>query len=652
MPLYLGGNQVAECMRSGQKCLASELVRDGRNPQLLVLPQWADPAHPQEHPFIPDDVEGVADYPQAPDNLPTTGILLSGYYTNTIMALSWTQARLWGPRAKTYNLRRSVDGAAYTNLSIQTVDYTNATNAIPNIGLQKDYGNVYSIGSTTYNDSVVAGVAPGSSVLLLHMDGLDNGTTFTDSSLTGNIMTATGLAKTATAAAKFGATGGKFSSAVQVGAAYVRTPISVGSALDLTSGDFTVEGWFYPPSAVVNGLGVIFSASNLHTSGVRSYITSTGAIVLQFFGAYSASSILSPNAAFGQWHHFAVTRQGTNWKIFVDGVLGPGAYITLGAGSTGTAGDYFWVGADDLSAAQSTWWNGYLDEIRVTKGVARYIANFTPPTAPFTPVDASIYVYQVAAVDDIGDDVAVSNTVTLDANTGIVTGSIGPYDPYFSSVVALLHLDGTQGSTSFPDSSPYANTYTSAFGSGATVDTAIKKFGTGSLKTAGSGFVRSNMISAYQLSNNKDYTVEGWFYTNTVSASGSPLVLSAYPSTQKMLFIQVNPGGKLAFNSTNSTGSTPIALAGPTTVSATTWHHFAAVRSGNNFYLFLDGTLEASGTAAMVYGTHNNFLDLASNQPASIYLDGYIDDFRFTNGVARYTANFSVFQAPFPNSAS
>lgn len=68
MPIFLGkGEQLAICQRSGQKCLASELVRDGRNPQLLVLPEWADEAHPQERPYVPNDQEGKARFVIAPD---------------------------------------------------------------------------------------------------------------------------------------------------------------------------------------------------------------------------------------------------------------------------------------------------------------------------------------------------------------------------------------------------------------------------------------------------------------------------------------------------------------------------------------------------------------------------------------------------------
>lgn len=67
---YLGRGQIAVCMRSGIKCHASELVRDGRIPSLLVLPEWADPPQPQERPYVPNDMEGTPRFDVSPDVTP------------------------------------------------------------------------------------------------------------------------------------------------------------------------------------------------------------------------------------------------------------------------------------------------------------------------------------------------------------------------------------------------------------------------------------------------------------------------------------------------------------------------------------------------------------------------------------------------------
>ncbi|MPN39632.1 hypothetical protein SDC9_187160 [bioreactor metagenome] len=78
--------------------------------------------------------------------------------------------------------------------------------------------------------------------------------------------------------------------------------------------------------------------------------------------------------------------------------------------------------------------------------------------------------------------------------------------------------------------------------------------------------------------------------------------------------------------------------------TASQWHHFAFIRSGNNFCLAVDGAL---GSAS----TYSGALDYDSSQPVMIgyqtgqssafYYDGYIDEFRVSKGIARWTSNFT-----------
>jgi hypothetical protein len=89
----------------------------------------------------------------------------------------------------------------------------------------------------------------------------------------------------------------------------------------------------------------------------------------------SGVSVLS-----GTWRHIAVTREGTTLRIFIDGVL---------RGSVTDSRDYspsityFGVGAQINSRNAAYDFVGHIDEVRVTKGVARYTANFTVPTSTF-----------------------------------------------------------------------------------------------------------------------------------------------------------------------------------------------------------------------------------------------------------------------------
>ena len=126
---YLGKGQIAVCMRSGIKCHASELVRDGRIPSLLVLPEWADPPHPQERPYIPDSGEGRARFPTTgADNGPVVPPVLTAEPELDVddapfVTLTWTAAE-WkaGEPVDTYSVLRDA-GDGYVILSDLDVEY-------------------------------------------------------------------------------------------------------------------------------------------------------------------------------------------------------------------------------------------------------------------------------------------------------------------------------------------------------------------------------------------------------------------------------------------------------------------------------------------------------------------------------------------------
>tara|TARA_Y100000589_G_scaffold327821_1_gene370472 strand:- start:688 stop:1473 length:786 start_codon:yes stop_codon:yes gene_type:complete len=81
-----------------------------------------------------------------------------------------------------------------------------------------------------------------------------------------------------------------------------------------------------------------------------------------------------------------------------------------------------------------------------------------------------------------------------------------------------------------------------------------------------------------------------------------------------------------------------------TTVSASTWHHFAISREGSSFKVFLDGTSVLTTTNSNPLRDENSALQIGARgqNTASHYFKGYIDDVRITNGVGRYTSNFTA----------
>jgi hypothetical protein len=132
------------------------------------------------------------------------------------------------------------------------------------------------------------------------------------------------------------------------------------------TGDFTIEGWLYLNSLAATQVLFEFRAASGVTYG-QVYITTGG--VLRY---YLPTDVGTSNTfGTGAWTHFAITRASGILRMFIGGVQGYSATYTTAMDAT-----RFRIGAD-VSGTSAL--NGYLDDVRITKGVARYITNFTPP---------------------------------------------------------------------------------------------------------------------------------------------------------------------------------------------------------------------------------------------------------------------------------
>ena len=152
--------------------------------------------------------------------------------------------------------------------------------------------------------------------------------------------------------------------------AYLKTPTN--PSLDFGTGDFTVEFWVYFNSVAADQ--GIFGGSTTNAWEIR-WRTSTGLNLGRLNTAFDSTFAWSPSAA--TWYHVAVTRNGTSVRGFVNGTqIG----TTSTNSNTYNSGTLFYVGITDTS---NNAFNGYLDDVRITKGYARYTANFTAPTSAF-----------------------------------------------------------------------------------------------------------------------------------------------------------------------------------------------------------------------------------------------------------------------------
>jgi hypothetical protein len=384
-------------------------------------------------------------------------------------------------------------------------------------------------------------------ILLLHMDG----SSIIDSSNYNNLITASNTTNS-TSQVKVGTHSAYFTGSNS----YLTLPYN--SAFDLGGSDFTIEFWAYMFNTngkclywygpLSTGWYIAMDGTDSNSLGWKIY-NQAGAVVVQM----GSMSGINTNT----WQHVAFTRCGNLWTIWLDGVSKATATASVVFGNGGANSTY--IG----QITNNTWfWYGYIDEFRITKGVARYTKNFTPATTAFL-------------------------------NAGLVSNTT--YDPFYNKVALTLHGEGSNGGTTFTDTSLNALTATKN-GASITTSTSSYKVGTSSILFAASDQQLTWTSSQFAFGTG-DFTIEGWYK------------FSDYANTNQGLFSSVSTGGAgtgIALSITNgaaylyigndSSGSNVFSGTATGIADNTTFHHIAVVRSSGTMLLFVDGVVK--GTVA------------------------------------------------------
>jgi len=231
-------------------------------------------------------------------------------------------------------------------------------------------------------------------------------------------------------------------------------------------------------------------------------------------------------------------------------------------------------------------------------------------------------------------------------------------DPHFSRVSLLLHCDGTNGSTTFIDSSSSPKTLTA--NGNANISTAKSKFGGSSGLFDGTGdYLSSSYDAGYDLIGS-DFTIEGFVYPSTLRTSGTRLISTgggalAWNSTNGIhVLLQCNgTSNALALQLSNGTGSPITFNSSALALTNNSWQHISACVSGSTAYLSLNGVVESASVAATSRPSTNPVLNIATIPGEAggntVAFQGYMDEIRITKGTARYTANFTPPIKSFPN---
>jgi hypothetical protein len=203
--------------------------------------------------------------------------------------------------------------------------------------------------------------------LLLHMDGSNGSTTFTDNSSNGFTVTANGNAQISTAQSKWGGASGYFDGAGD----FLTVPVN--SAFELGTGDFDVELWARFDSVsstlVLLSLGDGANGAGPVTCGWALLWTGGNLYWYRYDHPTEVSHTFAWSPSINTWYHVRVTRSGTSLRALIDNVQ-IGSTIT-------TSQSYNKINSDNLHIGRwidgggTNYMPGYIDDLRITKGVAR-----------------------------------------------------------------------------------------------------------------------------------------------------------------------------------------------------------------------------------------------------------------------------------------
>jgi hypothetical protein len=183
-----------------------------------------------------------------------------------------------------------------------------------------------------------------------------------------NVLETVGNAQISTAQSKFGGSSMLFDGSGD----YLVSPASVN--YEVGTGSYTIEFWVY--WNVIGNIAMLFGWNGGATGSTFGYTYSDGRIGVGINGTNEIVSS-SGQATTGSWIHMAFVKNGSTTTIYKNGVAIASSTTGVWSSNTGTA--TFSVGGG--ASASDT--NCYIDDLRITTGLARYTANFTPPTQAF-----------------------------------------------------------------------------------------------------------------------------------------------------------------------------------------------------------------------------------------------------------------------------
>ena len=371
---------------------------------------------------------------------------------------------------------------------------------------------------------------------------------------------------------------------------YLAFPASTNYAFG--TGDFTIECWYFATN--FTGNNYLF---DMASNGTRMQFYSGNVYFIPESGSYLQTAT---GYTLNTWNHIAMVRQSGTLYGYINGVsIGSVSNSSNLTNNNLTIGQYG-GGASGLK------YYGYISNFRIVNGTAVYPSGttFTPSTTPLTAISgtALLTCQSNRFIDNSSNNFAitVNGNPTVERFNPFGVNGVG-YDTLTANTTysGSIFFNGTSDYLSLPSSTTNLN--------------------------AGSS----------------DFTIDGWLYT-TSSGQQNIVYLGGNTGTYAGIRFEVNGGGTRALQILATTDGANWGLnynAG--SLQLNSWNHIALCRSGNSWYMFING-VQAGSTqtfaGTMYGGTYNQ---LGAYLPLGGCFSGYMSNMRFIKGTALYTTTFT-----------
>ncbi len=269
------------------------------------------------------------------------------------------------------------------------------------------------------------GVRTQATTLLLHMDGANNSTTITDSAAAAHSASVDGTqAKISTTQSKFGG-----SSAYFDGSSGIQVSRSADLAFGGENQDFTIEMWLHPTAN--HSYNVFFESRAPGSVGAPGFginAANDGPTAFEDGIAFydemiGASNPSTAGIALNTWSHFALVRHGSTVTYYINGVASGSQMFTFSGDALNPSAEEGYIRLGAIKDGYNHPYNyvGYMDEVRITNGLAVYTSNFTPATSAFTATTT----YNCYANGVLTSDLDVNGTGTCSGDGRTYINGVG-----------------------------------------------------------------------------------------------------------------------------------------------------------------------------------------------------------------------------------